>query len=206
MALTMVHLLAAERWAQGHPEYLECPEFYLGAISPDAIHIRDHDDKSHKNEIHLGNWQSPHPQEVEAYWRARPRAFDIGYGVHVLTDGQWVSRYKQRLTGMMKPDGRLDVNLYYRDTWVTDFRLYRTEASLRRILDWIAAAQVPADHPLLTRRELDEWRAMTVKAYHGECPKTGEPQFVTEAYVRAFAEDAVALIEETWRAVRGTAE
>lgn len=206
MALTMVHLLAAERWAQGHPEYLECPEYYLGAISPDAIHIRDHNDKSHKNEIHLNNWQSPHPEEVEAYWRARPAAFDVGYGVHVLTDGQWVPRYKERLKGMLKNDGRLDIDIYYRDTWVTDFRLYRAEPDLRRILDWIAVARVPADHPLLTEYELSEWRRATVEAYHGECPKAGEPQFVTEAYVRAFAEDAVPLIEKTWRAARGTAE
>lgn len=204
MALTMVHLLAAERWAQGHPEYHECPEYYLGAISPDAIHIRDHDDKSHKNEIHLHNWQSPHPEEVEAYWRARCAAFDVGYGVHVLTDGQWVQRYKQRLTGMIKPDGRLNVDLYYRDTWVTDFRLYHSEPCLQRILDWIAAAEVPADHPLLTLYELSEWRRITVEVYHGECPRTGDPEFVTEAYVREFAEAALPLIEQTWRALRGT--
>ena len=200
MALTMVHLLAAERWAQGHPEYLDCPEYYLGAISPDAIHIRDHDDKSHKDEIHLHNWQVPHPDEVEAYWRARPGAFDAGYGVHVLTDGQWVQRYKQQLTGMMKPDGRLNVELYYRDTWVTDFRLYRHEPRLQRILEEIAVAEVPADHPLLTLHELSEWRRITVEAYHGACPRTGEPEYVTEAYVRRFAEDAGALIERTWRA------
>ena len=36
MALLMVHLLAAERWAQKHEEYRNCPDFYLGAISPDA--------------------------------------------------------------------------------------------------------------------------------------------------------------------------
>ena len=39
MALLMVHLLVADLWAQGHPEYLDSPEYYLGAISPDAIHI-----------------------------------------------------------------------------------------------------------------------------------------------------------------------
>ena len=68
MALTMVHLLVAARWAEGYPTYADCPEFYLGAISPDAIHIRDKDDKSHKNEIHLNNWVNPHPEDVIDYW------------------------------------------------------------------------------------------------------------------------------------------
>ena len=109
MALMMVHLLAGDRWAQRHPAYLDCPEFYYGVIAPDAIHVRDGDDKSHKDEIHLHNWQSPHPEEVVAYWRRRGEPFDVGYGVHVLTDCQWVPRYRERLPGMMKSDGRLDI-------------------------------------------------------------------------------------------------
>ena len=64
MALQMVHLLTARLWALAHAEYRDCPEFYLGAISPDAIHIRDGNDKSHKNEIHLNNWRSPDPDRV----------------------------------------------------------------------------------------------------------------------------------------------
>ena len=44
MALTMVHLLVADRWAAEHPAYMDSPEYYLGAVSPDAIHIRDKDD------------------------------------------------------------------------------------------------------------------------------------------------------------------
>ena len=120
MALPMVHLLAARRWAQGHPEYLECPEFYLGAISPDAIHVRDHDDKSHKNAVHLNNWISPHPDEVLAYWRTREAPFDIGYGVHVLTDGQWVPRYRRLVPQVLLPDGRVDTKRYYGDTLRTD--------------------------------------------------------------------------------------
>ena len=40
MALLMVHLRVAQAWAARHSEFAENPEFYLGAISPDAIHIR----------------------------------------------------------------------------------------------------------------------------------------------------------------------
>ena len=107
MALMMVHLLVADLWAQGHPEYLDSPEYYLGAISPDAIHIRFHDDKSRKDEFHLYNWQSLHREPVEAYWRERRQPFDIGYGVHVLTDCQWVQRYRRTFPGIFLPDGKI---------------------------------------------------------------------------------------------------
>ena len=199
----MVHLMVARRWATGHGEYLDSSEFYLGAISPDAIHIRDHDDKSHKDEIHLFNWKSPHPDQVIEYWRERSTPFDIGYGVHVLTDGQWVPRYRERLSGMLKPDGKLDTDIYYNDTFVTDFALYHGDEGLRKIVDALADAPAPEDHPLLTADELSQWRNQIVKAYHGPCPKNAPVRFVTQDYVRQFNDDCIALIDETYRKAFG---
>lgn len=199
MALTMVHLLVADRWAQGHPEYLECPEYYLGAVSPDAIHVRFHDDKSRKDEFHLYNWQSLHREPVVAYWRERRAPFDIGYGVHVLTDCQWVPRYRDSFPGIFLPNGRLNIDVYYNDTFVTDFALYHSLPRLRAILDMLEAAEAPDDHPLLTRREFDEWRRLMVEAYRGECPRHDPVRFVTERYVRDFVSDSIPLIEDIYR-------
>ena len=61
MALPMVHLHAAWLWAQDKPELRDNPDYYLGSISPDAIHVRDGSDKSRKNAFHLNNWRSPDP-------------------------------------------------------------------------------------------------------------------------------------------------
>lgn len=205
MALPMVHLLAAERWAERHPAYLECPEFYYGAISPDAIHIRDGNDKSHKNEIHLNNWASPHPEDVIAYWRGRGEPFDVGYGVHVLTDGQWVPRYRQRLPGLLFEDGMLDVKQYYNDTDFTDFRLLAGEPMLDRLLDLIERAETPRDHPLLTEYELSQWRAHILKTYRGPCPEREPPRYVTPEYVHAFVEDCQAMIDEVFERAFGGA-
>ena len=137
MALTMVHLAVADLWAREHPEYA------------DAIHIRDGSDKSHKNEVHLNNWVSPHPDDVIRYWRDHAEPFDIGYGVHVLTDGQWVPRYKEKLPGILRPDGLLNTDIYYNDTFVTDFMLYDTRPRLRQILTLLENAKTPQDHPML---------------------------------------------------------
>ena len=196
MALTMVHLLAADRWARDRREYAQSPEFFLGAVSPDAIHIRDHDDKSHKDEIHLYNWRSLHREPVEAYLRAHRTPFDVGYAVHVLTDCQWVPRDMEQLPGLMKPDGKLNIDRYYNDTFVTDFALYHSHPRLEQLLGLIATAAVPEDHPLLTAYEFTEWRKVILDAYRGECPRHDPVRFIDEAYVLDFVNDSTPLIDE----------
>ena len=203
MALTMVHLIVADLWAQGHPEYLNSPEYYLGAVSPDAIHVRDHDDKSRKDEIHLYNWRTLHREPIEAYWRGRRAPFDIGYGVHVLTDCQWVQRYLYKLPAILRPDGKLDVNIYYNDTFVTDFDLYAHLPRLHQLMELIARADVPDDHPLLTEYEFTEWRKIILDAYQRPCPKDDPVRFIDRPYVESFAADAIPLIDEIYTKVFG---
>lgn len=202
MALTMVHLLVADRWAQAHPEYSEDPEFFYGAISPDAIHIRDGNDKSRKNFFHLNNWITAHPEDVIAYWRTNREPFDIGYGVHVLTDGQWVPRYREKLPGILLPTGLLNTDIYYNDTFVTDFRLYGRSPRLQAILKMIEGARTPENHPLLTAYEFSQWRRDILEAYRRPCPKSDPVRFIDEAYVEAFVEDSLSLIEETYKEYR----
>ena len=199
MALTMVHLLVAEKWALSHPEFHDCPEFYLGAISPDAIHVRYKSDKSRKNEFHLNNWVTPHPEDVIAYWKDHKTPFDVGYGVHVLTDGQWVPRCRQRLTDMYFPDGSLDTSIYYNDAFVTDFALSDHISWTKDVFGMIENAVPVSGHPYLTYEEFDIWRGDILNTYRGECPMNGPVRFVTEDYVLNFAEDSIALIEETYR-------
>lgn len=199
MALTMVHLLVADLWARSHPEYLESPEYYYGAVSPDAMHIRFHGDKSRKDEFHLYNWRTLHREPVVAYWRAHRAPFDIGYGVHVLTDCQWVPRYTRTFPGLFLPDGMLNIEIYYNDTFVTDFALLRESSRLQRIMDMLAGARAPEDHPLLTREEFDGWRRVILDGYRGECPRRDLVRYITGQYVRTFADDSLALIEDVYR-------
>ena len=196
MALTMVHLLVADLWARRHPEYLDSPEYYLGAVSPDAMHIRFHDDKSRKDEFHLYNWQRLHREPVVAYWRERHAPFDVGFGVHVLTDCQWVPRYRDTFPGLFLPSGKLNIPQYYNDTFVTDFALYHGIPRLQRVLEMLEIAQAPEDHPLLTATEFDEWRRMILEMYRGECPRHDPVRFITTQYVHDFAADSLALIED----------
>lgn len=197
MALLMVHLLAARNFAQRHEWLLDDPDFYLGAISPDAIHIRDKDDKSHKNEIHLGNWTSPHPENVVHYWKKHHTPFDIGYGVHVLTDCQWVPRYRHRIPQLVLPNGKSDIKAYYHDTVATDYRLYHKMG--KPLFDLVAKGKAPQNHPLLTYYELSEWQLVKTKEYR-YCEKPSHyAKYLTTSYVMEFVIDSMLMMEKTYR-------
>lgn len=192
MALSMVHLLLARAWARGHKAYLECPEFYLGAISPDAMHVRFHDDKSRKDEFHLGNWGSVHVGRVHEYWRDHFTPFDVGYGIHALTDGYWVPSVKRDFPAMVDPAlDALIPALYYNDVRQTDFRLYAESPERPRIFALLRAAVPPWDHPMLTAAELSEWRDDQFSFYEGPCPHDAPVRYVDVAYVGRFIDRMV---------------
>ena len=200
MALSMVHLLLARRWARGHAEYLECPEFYLGAISPDAMHIRFHDDKSQKDAFHLGNWGSVHEEQVHAYWHEHFTPFDVGYGVHALTDGYWVPSVKRDFPDMVDPErDALIPALYYNDVSQTDFRLYAEAPERPHIFALLRAAVPPEDHPMLTAGELAQWRDEQFSFYEGPCPHNAPVKHVDVKYVKAFIDRLVSRLDEIMR-------
>ena len=197
MALTMVHLLAAELFAQSRPDLKENGDYYLGAISPDAIHVRDGLDKSHKNEVHLNNWLVAHPDEVIDYWHCRHTPFDIGYGVHVLTDCQWVASYRSRFPQLVLKDFKIDVHQYYNDTFITDFELYRARGG-ERLFALVGQGNAPEDHPKLTRHEFLQWRQDIGSVYLGECPKKEPVKYINRSFVEEFLTACQPLIEQTY--------
>ncbi|MBQ8972671.1 MAG: hypothetical protein IJ074_06280 [Clostridia bacterium] len=198
MALLMVHLLAAQRWAHRHTEYLNNPDFYLGVISPDAIHVRDHDDKSHKDEIHLYNWRQVRPEYVQAYWQAHSAPFDIGYGIHVLTDGQWVAAYRERFPQPFLPDGKVDTHVYYHDTFLSDFALYDDDGKENGLFALVAQGRAPSDHPLLREYELVEWQHMMLNAYREGCRETGVPEYIDKAFCLEFLDRCQSTLDEVY--------
>ena len=201
MALPMVHLLIARKWAQDKPELKNNPDYYLGAVSPDAIHVRDGDDKSRKNEIHLNNWRRPDPDSVVQYWKGHFSAFDIGYGVHVLTDGQWAERFRADLPGILLPNGKPDPELYYNDTCVSDFELYAESEHTSFLMDMVGKGTPPQNHPLLTEYEFAQWQKATLGFYHRPCPMNNPVKYIDRAYIEGFIEACTALLDTTYERV-----
>lgn len=199
MALLMVHLLAARKWAESIKRYEDCPEFYLGAISPDAMHIRYHDDKSRKDWFHLGNWLSPHPEQVAAYWREHFTPFDAGYGIHVLTDAQWVPRFRRLCPELLLPNGKLDSRQYYHDTVCTDFALLQEIPQARFLLQTLKTAVPPQDHPLLTAEEIGQWRDQTMEFYQAGCKCNAPAKSITPEYALNFLDACQPMLLEIAR-------
>jgi len=202
MALPMVHLLIALKWAQDKPELKNNPDYYLGAVSPDAIHVRDGDDKSRKNEIHLNNWRRPDPDSVARYWVSHSAAFDIGYGIHVLTDGQWAERFRADLPGILLPNGKPNPDLYYNDTLVSDFALYADSEHTAFLMDMVQKGTCPKDHPLLTEYEFSEWQKATIAFYQRPCPMNKPVRFIDRAYIERFMDECAALLDSTYERVK----
>lgn len=199
MALPMVHLVAARMWAQDKPAYINCPEYYLGTISPDAIHIRDGNDKSHKDEIHLRNWRVPNPGRVAEYWRTHRTPFDAGYGLHVLLDGQWAVGFRSAFPEMLLPSGKPDPEIYYNDTYRLDFALFDQYTKDGFFEDMLKQAVAPLDHPLLTAYEISAWRDETFRFYDRPCPKNDPIRFITREYLDHFLGECFALPNELYK-------
>lgn len=197
MALLMVHLLVAQRWAQEHEEY-DCPEFYLGVISPDAVYVRDGSDKSRKDEIHLHNWNELHPGEVIAYWREHNTPFDIGYGVHVLTDAQWAPHFRKCFPEILHPDGLVKTDIYYNDTFATDYQLYH-ECGGEALFDLTLKSALPAVHPLLEREHFDAWRRMMADQYKKHQQPEQPVKFIDRKFVEQFIVDSQNILNEVYR-------
>ena len=198
MALPMIHLLVARAWAQDKPELFDNPDYYLGAISPDAIHIRDGDDKSRKNAIHYNNWRKPDPDAVLRYWCEHDTPFDIGYGIHVLLDGQWAVGFRRAFPEMLLPNGKPDPQIYYNDTCVTDFQLYHESPLTQVLMELVRRGRAPADHPLLTQYELEAWREETLKFYQRACPMNGPVRFLDRTYAENFMNRCMRLMTTTY--------
>ena len=98
MAFPLLHLLVADAYAKSRPALARDGAYYLGAIAPDAIHMRPGITKEvHKVRTHLFAKGPDGLPEVMAYWYEVGRTpFDIGYGVHVITDRLWVGYYPRR--------------------------------------------------------------------------------------------------------------
>ena len=198
MALLMVHLLVAQRWAQAREKYLNCPEFYLGVIAPDAVYVRDGSDKSNKNYIHLNNWNEPHPDEVIEYWKDHHSPFDIGYGIHVLTDAQWAPHFRKCFPDILYPDGTVKTDIYYNDTFATDYQLYH-ECEGERLFALADAAQSHEGHPMLEKHHFEQWCRMMVDQYKAHQMPKDPVVFIDRTFVERFIEDSQSILNETFR-------
>ena len=75
MSLPMVHLAVAYNWRSDDKNFKlhDDPDFYLGAISPDAIHARRDSTRDDKHKTHLDVSRGNYGRIVERFWDSVPQ-------------------------------------------------------------------------------------------------------------------------------------
>ena len=165
MPLAMVHLRVAQKLL--NTMEIKKPEmFYLGTISPDAIHERGNITRDDKRVTHLYHikreiWRDNVIDFIKTNIDSRNNNFYIGYGVHILTDIYWLDTlfmnfvqkaFEDSLTKIKQDDA------YYHDLSVLDMKILEEYSMMDNILSIINKAYAPDNCELIGAREIDKWK------------------------------------------------
>ncbi|MCB0112801.1 MAG: hypothetical protein KDD84_01870 [Caldilineaceae bacterium] len=205
MPLPMVHFaVAIDLYAALNQEI--SPEFLLGSIAPDAIHLRDGWTQADKVITHFGlpydypDWAKIEPILARAVDAPSPfAALTAGYVAHVLTDQLWIDTVaipnRDRIPAELSQDERRA--LYYRETDQIDFNTYRQAPWRPLVWDRLAAAQTADIDPLLTAHEIDRWRLRTLHWFTDPAKEPRiTPVYYTDAQVADFVERAAVFVRD----------
>lgn len=175
MALPMVHLAVAFEIARRREELLADGSYYLGAISPDAVHMRKHYDRQHKAASHftlnksreadLNAWMADALANDDA---DRRDSFSLGYVIHVLTDILWTKHEGGSIFDAYAQDPapvQKQMEAYYNDTDVIDLLLYHNEPWRKEVFLAMEHAPAAAFGELVSTEECDAWRERTIRWY-----------------------------------------
>lgn len=187
MALPMAHLMAAYGWAEKYClSALHSPEFYLGSISPDAIHSRSSTNRSDKFITHLSCKFNDY-SNVEKFLEENDGMFALGYAVHIVTDRLWSSFYRDNYKGLFDGNGKVIPAVYYNDTDQVDFMLYE-RSSLRVFLwDMLERSVSPELNGLLTSDEIERWKHRCMRYFNSGKSTWSDPvKYLTYDVVLGF--------------------
>jgi len=174
--------------------------FLLGALAPDAIHMRPGTSREDKNVTHIvvdaREWPEEPVREWLAGYREAPaplRDLARGYAVHVLCDRLWGRTvYQGFRRGLPALDAAALRALYYRETDQVDIDLYRTVPWRERVWRLLAGAEARDVPGLLSAGEIDAWRVRTLGWYEAPEHDPGiVPEHITRARVEAYVEEAI---------------
>jgi hypothetical protein len=194
--LPMVHLAVAVSLSEkdgGFPS----PDFLLGNIAPDAIHMRLNMSQRDKERVHLMELGVT-SQELVQLFRAQygmdktqKKGFVGGYLTHLLTDRLWwetvIAPFRKKLPPILQePDIR---RLYYRDTDQIDIDLYLQMPWRAKAWSSLGSSSAMDFPPFLTAGEITQWRDRTILWF--DDPKhnpLAEPVYITRVDTQDFIE------------------
>jgi len=208
MPCPMVHLAVAVEMHKPEKSF-PSPDFLLGSIAPDAIHMRPGTGKEDKLLVHLLEQADPCRQRARqllAYYateKYEAREFAKGYVCHLLTDDLWYRTVIEPFFKCVPQElsGEQRRSLYYQETDQLDFDLYHQAPWRQEVWSGLAAAK-PIDFAgLLTAEEIGHWQHRTL-IWFEELKQEPmiKPVYITTLVVHTFIDKAVAEIAKTLEA------
>jgi len=160
MPLPTIHLLVAEEVAHRTGMGLS-GRCLLGAIAPDAIHMRKDMTPEDKHYTHLRSdgWRKSWPEAKQMLANCHRDPFATGYALHVMTDFLWINGPWRAFTRSIPEDMSKDEikKIYYRDMNHIDNWLFR-QAGSRRLWDALLKATPTTLPQYVSLGEVSAWR------------------------------------------------
>ena len=172
MPLPMVHLSAAVKI--NSLRFKKSAEFYLGSISPDAVHMRTGFVREDKIRSHCNARTFTAIGELDFLCgkiqnsKGKEREFLLGYLIHILTDLFWEDTmqktFRERYESDPAPiqDQRMG---YYNDTDQLDFLFYKKENWRPEIWKMLESAEIFAIKDVVNEDEVAAWNQRTLNWY-----------------------------------------
>ena len=205
MPLPMVHLSVAKKIVESGFEIKDLPLFYLGSISPDAIHMRENADRYAKKLTHLGNPSSVSMNFTDEsedeyvnlkldFVKTNKNKVNIdflwGYVIHILTDMYWSKMVHNKFIEDYKKDtvpiqderwayyndtDRLDQVIFNECEWKNDVWQGLKNVAYFDFLD------------LLSAQEIKAWNERTLHWFDsGESQHKNPIKYITQADIENF--------------------
>ncbi|MCL2352420.1 MAG: zinc dependent phospholipase C family protein [Firmicutes bacterium] len=186
MPFTMTHLIVAEKIAGRCPNLVsDLPQYYLGAIAPDAVHNRENYVSDFKKKSHLhscgAEWgrctsYDECAANAVAFLRGREnsgrRDFVYGYVIHELCDicnniYVWQPFLKKYPEEWEKGYGNID----HREANLMDFWLYQTYGHRDEIWAALGKAEAFDFEGLVSGAEVERQRRIILYEWYGGSPE-----------------------------------
>ena len=209
MPAPMVHLLVAKNIIRLGLPVKDMPRFYLGAIAPDAIHMRPGVDRTVKNATHLKpksgqdiypNHYSGFMSELIAANKNANEVFLLGYGIHVLTDRYWAQTVYRKFTEDYKNSAAPVEEMakaYYYDMDIHEYELYHGHVKDSDIWQYLQAPAYADFLDLLTAGEIRLWNERVLNFF--DAPENrykfeGRPKYTGLSDIERFISSCAGLI------------
>jgi hypothetical protein len=168
MPLPMVHLAVAHKVAK-NLSIADLPVYYLGSLSPDAVHIREGYNRAQKDISHLiGKNKERHIAVAANFIAVNKNDFCLGYGVHILTDYIWFDTvYPAFLVkhGEDKNANQDDTTAYYNDTDQLDFELFHRFEHRAEVWSCLEKSRAVGIEGLVSEDEVAAWKEHKLNWY-----------------------------------------